>query len=313
MGITPFPRRPGRPRRKATYPEEVKEPSRSEAQDPATPEPQAPPPRVRPRHVWRVATTPRMIGFALVIVIAAVGCVMLGTWQLDRALAKSEQAQAAELAARLDAPPVPIADVVEPQTRFVQSMVGQRVIIEGEFEDPEFFVPHKFRPDPTDPKNKDLWTHGYWVLSPLRTADGAIMPVVRGWVEHDDPAYLNAGGTSATVIGALDGSDPAGAAASGHTIGAVSTGQLVNIWGGPIYAGYVIATDTDGVPAAGEGLPALEPAPTPVLEGGGLNLRNLAYAAEWFVFGGFAVAVWWRMVRDDSRELAQREASTGGQ
>lgn len=249
-----------------------------------------------------------MLGFAVVILLAVFVTVKLGTWQLDRAVAKAEQAQSAELDARLDAPPVPLTDVVEPQTRFVQSMVGQRVEVSGEFEGPEYFVPRKFRPDPADPKNKDLWTHGYWVLTPLRTPEGAIMPVVRGWVEHDDPGYLDAAGSEVKVVGALDGTDPAGAAPSGNTVGAVSTGQLANIWDGPLYSGYLVATAIDGAPPAPEGLPSLEPAATPVLEGGGLNLRNLAYAGEWFIFGGFALAVWWRMIRDDSRELAAREA-----
>ena len=27
-------------------------------------------------------------------------------------------------------------------------------------------------------------------------------------------------------------------------------------------------------------------------------MRNLLYALEWWVFGGFAVFIWWRYVRD---------------
>jgi len=289
----------------------VKEPNGEELRSTAPPPERKPAPaarpRIRPRHVWKVASTPRMLGFAVVIIIAAVACVKLGTWQLDRAVAKAEQAEAAELAARLEAPPEPLDDVVAPQTQFVQSMVGQRVEASGEFEGPEFFVPRKFRPDPADPKNKDLWTHGYWVLTPLRTDEGAILPVVRGWVEHDDPAYLNAEGTDVQVIGALDGTDPAEEGVSGDHISTVSTGQLANIWDGALYSGYAIATSIEGGPATPEHLPALEPAATPVLDGGGLNLRNLAYAGEWFIFGGFAVAIWWRMIRDESRELAAQE------
>lgn len=264
--------------------------------------------KVRPRHVWKVASTARMIGFAIVIIAAVIVTVKLGTWQLDRAVAKAEQSQAAEVAARLEAPAEPIDDVVAPQTRFVQSMVGQRVELQGEFVGPEFFVPGKFLPDENDPQNKDLWTHGYWVITPLETEDGAIMPVVRGWVEDDDPAYLNAEGMGVDVVGALDGSDPAGQAPSGHHIGEVNTGQLANVWQGPLYAGYVVATSIDPSPETPEGLAPMEPAQTPTLDGGGLNLRNLAYAAEWFVFGGFALAVWWRMIRDEARELAAQEA-----
>lgn len=263
--------------------------------------------RIRPRHVWQIAKTPRMIGFALVIIVAVAVTVKLGTWQLDRALSKAEQTQAAEVAARLDAPPEPIADVVAPQTQFTQAMVGQRVEVSGEFGGPEFFVPGKFRPDESDPENKDLWTHGYWVLTPLQTQEGATMPVVRGWVEHDDPAYLNAEGTQVVAVGALDGSDPAGEPPADNYVGEVNTGQLANVWEGKLYSGFMVATAIDPQPPTPEGLPPLEPAPTPSLDGGGLNLRNLAYAAEWFVFGGFAVAVWWRMIRDEARDLATYE------
>ena len=140
----------------------MKEPNGQELRSTAPPPERNPAPatrpRIRPRHVWKVASTPRMLGFALVIIVAAVACVKLGTWQLDRAVAKAEQAEAAELDARLEAPPEPLDEVVAPQTQFVQSMVGQRVEASGEFEGPEFFVPRKFRPDPADPKNKDLWT-----------------------------------------------------------------------------------------------------------------------------------------------------------
>lgn len=259
--------------------------------------------------MWAVAKTPRMVGFTLVIIAAVIVTVQLGTWQLDRAVARAEQAAEAEMNAKLGSEPEPIADVVEPQTAFVQRMVGQRVEVAGTFEGPEFFVAHKFKADESDPKNKDLWTHGYWVLSPLRTPEGALMPVVRGWVEHDDAAYLNAEGLTARVVGALDGTDPAGDPVDGNTIGSVSTGQLANIWEGPMYSGFVIATEIDPAPSTPLGLPALEPAATPVLDGGGLNLRNLAYAAEWFIFGGFAVAVWWRLIRDEANELAVAEAN----
>ena len=30
-----------------------------------------------------------------------------------------------------------------------------------------------------------------------------------------------------------------------------------------------------------------------------MNIQNLAYAVEWVIFGGFALFLWWRMLRDE--------------
>lgn len=47
--------------------------------------------------------------------------------------------------------------------------------------------------------------------------------------------------------------------------------------------------------------------------GDGANLRNLAYAVEWFVFAGFALFIWYRMVRDEAidRRLDDDAADAG--
>jgi surfeit locus 1 family protein len=31
------------------------------------------------------------------------------------------------------------------------------------------------------------------------------------------------------------------------------------------------------------------------------GLRNLMYALQWWVFGGFVVFMWWRILREDAR------------
>ena len=65
------------------------------------------------------------------------------------------------------------------------------------------------------------------------------------------------------------------------------------------------------------GADALEPADLEQLPppAGGTGLRNLLYALEWIVFGGFAGFVWWRYVRDVTRagrdEGAEQDPSSG--
>ena len=49
--------------------------------------------------------------------------------------------------------------------------------------------------------------------------------------------------------------------------------------------------------------------PAPVDEGGGLGLRNAAYALQWWLFGAFALLLWWRMVRQDAVDEAAQQVS----
>jgi cytochrome oxidase assembly protein ShyY1 len=43
----------------------------------------------------------------------------------------------------------------------------------------------------------------------------------------------------------------------------------------------------------------------------GFALQNLSYALQWWLFAGFAVFFWWRLVRDaHERELERREAES---
>lgn len=258
---------------------------------------------------WKAATSPRMIGVFLLLVIGAVVCVRLGAWQVDRALASAEQQAAIEQAAREEAPPVPLEAVVAPQTSITQGMVGTRVETTGVWE-PEltYWVPDRMLDG----------LQGYLLVTALReSGTEALLPVVRGWVPVRDDSYLEVPAGEVSILGFLDASEAAAAAPGGGEIEAVSTGTIVNVWGGPIYSGYVILIESD--PAAGgpgSGPAGIEPiaamAP-PVMPSAELNVRNLVYAAEWFVFGGFALVLWARMVRDEVRARREDEAEVGAE
>lgn len=250
-----------------------------------------------------------MLGIFALLLVGAIVCVRLGAWQLDRAVGAAEQQAAIEQAAREDDPPVPIAEVVGPQTSFTQAMVGQRVEVTGTWEpDLTYWVPGRDLAGET----------GYLLVTALREdSTGALLTVLRGWVAEKDPAYLDLPDGAVTVMGFIDGSEAAETgirADPGGEIDSISVGALVNVWGGPIYAGYVILVSAEpggGAPGTGpDGLDPVAAMPPPVLPSGGLNLRNIAYAAEWFVFGGFALVLWGRMVRDEVRaQRAQRAES----
>ena len=92
----------------------------------------------------------------------------------------------------------------------------------------------------------------------------------------------------------------------------VAVAQLINVWADyddrPVYFGYVTAAE----PVAG--LEAISsPPPEESVE---LNWLNIFYAVEWAVFAGFAVFLWYRLVRDaverERDEAAEAEAEADG-
>ena len=248
----------------------------------------------------RAGTRPRLLGILVILLAGAALCIRLGAWQLDRAQERGDQAAALEQVTQAEADPVPLGDVVAPQTGFTQNMVGTQVAVVGEYvPELQFFVGGR----------EQDGTEGYYLLSALAVADadGALLPVVRGWVGEPDPAYLEVPRGEVRVTGFVAGSEAATSGldpdlATGAEIGLISPAQLVNVWGGPMYSGQLRLQTQDPAAEAGT-LPAIEPVGPPVIEDAGLNIRNLAYAAEWWIFGGFALVLWWRVVRDEVRHL----------
>ena len=78
----------------------------------------------------------------------------------------------------------------------------------------------------------------------------------------------------------------------------VRTADLVQHVDQDLYGAYAVV-DPDAA-ATNPGTTGLEPADLEQLPDAGrfTAVRNLLYAIEWWVFGGFAAFVWWRYVRD---------------
>ena len=79
--------------------------------------------------------------------------------------------------------------------------------------------------------------------------------------------------------------------------------ELINYWEVSSYPGFVAATaeiadGADVSPAAVPGnLLPLQIGPQPPAQQ--INWLNLFYSLEWVVFAGFALFIWWRLVKDD--------------
>ncbi|WP_273653943.1 SURF1 family protein [Cellulomonas fimi] len=240
---------------------------------------------------WQAARRPRMLLLLVLLLGAAAVCARLGAWQLDRAEVRGARAEARHVAEQVAADPVPLDDVLAPQTAFHGDMVGQKVSVTGTYDATgQLLVPERAHDDVT----------GYLVLTPMRvpgaSADGgdAVLPVVRGWVAAPSDADAPPTGP-VDLVGYLQVSESAGSGVRDGETDAISSPELLNVWGGPIWTGYLVVASSD--PAQSPDVVLLDPPRSP---GAGLNIQNLAYAAQWWIFGGFAVALWWRLVRDEA-------------
>jgi cytochrome oxidase assembly protein ShyY1 len=247
--------------------------------------------------VWRTVRRPRWLALLGVVLVLCVAFAWLGHWQLDVALSKEHPKRPTATAAA-----VPLDQVTTPQRVFRTGMQGRRITVSGQYDaSRQVLVTGK----------RQGGRPGFWVLTPLRVASGALVPVVRGfstgWVVGSGPApattdtrYAPPAGP-VTVDGVLQvpeaSAAPAVAPVAG-TVPAADTADLVNRWGGPIYNVLVFASS--GTEAAGGRLALAPVPPVPADTGGGLGLRNAAYALQWWLFGAFALLLWWRMVRQDA-------------
>ncbi|KGM13110.1 SURF1 family protein [Cellulomonas bogoriensis] len=253
------------------------------------------PTSARPEYL-RTALTPRMLVLLVLLLGAAAVCVRLGMWQLDRAEIRGRDDAEARVAEAVQGAPVPLGEVLGPQQTFRGELVGRKVEVRGTFEDDELLVVDRALDGRT----------GYLVLSPLRVdgvagADGRapVLAVIRGWVATEDEASGVAAPVGpVTVTGYLQAGESAGDGGAGPGMtDSISPAVLVNRWGGPTYSGYLVVSEVEPAPGA---VPQRLPLPT--TSGGGLNVQNLAYALQWWIFGGFAVLLWGRIVRDTARD-----------
>ena len=254
----------------------------------------------------RTALRPRWL-LALVAALAVSGVfVLLSQWQFSRSTS--------------DAPPVvtttenpqPLTATLTPGRAFPATAADQMVTATGHFDSSrQLVIPHRLRDG----------QQGWWVVTAF-VVDGApavggdhtiVIPVARGWIADRSQAGPPPSG-AVQLTGRLLPSEapqqdksPAPGQAS-----MVSVAELINTWDVQSYPGFVSSTH-EVTPAGDQAAAAVngplkpldiaaQPASTPV------NWLNIFYAVEWVVFAGFAVFLWWRLVRDDYERQLEAQA-----
>ncbi|WP_276204654.1 SURF1 family protein [Streptomyces kanamyceticus] len=260
--------------------------------------------------MYRFLLTPRWWGINVFVVLAIPFCIFMGSWQLGRfedrvqahesakdqaAEQSQERSAAAKEGSGAKARPLDALLPVDKETSGEQTRVTGRY---GE----QLLVPDRELDDKS----------GFYVLTLLRTDSGKSLPVVRGWLPGDaDAAKAPAAPKGeVTVTGSLQASESPGSngvsAAGGlpkGQLGAISSASLVNLVPDDMYDAWVTLDKGDS------GMKAV-PASAP--NGTGLDLKafqNLGYTGEWFVFAGFVLFMWFRLLRREA-EFA-RDARLG--
>ena len=227
----------------------------------------------------RTLLAPRFWGAHLLMVLAVAAATGLGLWQLHAWQAQRDAAQRDLTSAR----PVALASVMGPDSTFPGDSLGRPVALSGQWlTSSTLYVADRRSGSRT----------GYWVVTPVRVdASGSAMPVVRGWSPRpvSDPVSGSVSRTGWLQAG--EGSGLVDRDPDDDVIPEMRIASLVQHVPVDLYGGFVIDR------SAGTGLVQVKPTDAPPV-GSTTARRNLLYAIEWWVFGLFAVTIWWRWCRD---------------
>lgn len=227
------------------------------------------------------------VAVAVTVAVTAVAVAGgLGWWQWTRAEATGQMV--------LPEPSVPIRAVMQPGDR-AGTGVGRQVSVEGRWLDEEVFVVtgREVEGEPAQLLVRALEVEA----EATGTGEPATLAVIVGWTPADAAPTVDVPEGPVTLTGYLRAPEqsapaPVGSAVDATAVGAVATSALVQTWPSPLYSDVLVSYEPI------DGWRALEPLP-PTTE---LNLRNAAYAIEWWIFGAFAAFVAGRWIRDNGRQ-----------
>ncbi|MGD9962010.1 SURF1 family protein [Nocardioides sp.] len=235
---------------------------------------------------------PRYWGYHLLAVVLVATAIGLGLWQYD-AWQTRRSAEATDLTQR---DPIPLADAIGPDDPFPGNLVGQPVTVTGTWV-PQGTVYVSGR----EHEGRD----GFWMVTPLQVDGGdSALEIVLGWTAslQDAPAAPDGAGEVVAWLQPPEGTGEADPDPADDVLPQLRIADAIQHVDQDLYGAYavqlgeyagLVQADLEQLPDAGRFT----------------ALRNLLYALEWWVFGGFAVFIWWRWVRDEV--LVRDEAVVG--
>ncbi|MBX9471809.1 SURF1 family protein [Microcella sp.] len=250
---------------------------------------------------WQIARRPRWIAALALAFGVAAAFAALGQWQLERSL------ETAIVDERDTETPVPLNSIAEPQTVMTTEASGRVVTVSGTWVDGDEVVVTGRLSGAGDAGGADSGAEGEpgdWVLRHLVTENGASLAVAAGFVEPGASIPNLPSGAQDLTGRYVPSESPQVSDFEAGERSTIAVAELINLWSDvdTVYSGYlVLETPPPGLEAIA--------APPPTADVS-LNLLNLFYAIEWVIFGGFAVYLWWRLVKDEQEKLGLAAAGS---
>jgi cytochrome oxidase assembly protein ShyY1 len=242
---------------------------------------------------------PRFWALHLAALLCAGAAGWLGVWQYD-AWQTRRSYEATDLTL---VQPVGLRSVIGPDDPFPGDKVGQPVVLDGTW------VPR----GTVYVSGREHDGHlGYWAVTPLAVggASAPAIPVVRGWTAHVADAPRPPTGR-ARMVGWLQPTEGTGQVDTNpddDVLPQLRIADVIQHVDQDLYGAYAVVADRAapghwpvGAAATNPGTDGLAPAALAQLPDAGrfTAVRNLFYALEWWFFGGFALFIWWRWMRDE--------------
>ncbi len=237
---------------------------------------------------WATARRPKWIAALVLCLGISAGFAGFAQWQFERSVENTDVVEIDTETA------VPLAELAEPGRGLTEAEVGRIVTVSGEL----------VASDTVTLTDRSLdGRRGTWLVGHLVTDDGSSLAVALGFLP-DGGGAPDLGIERTEWSGRyLPGEEPQSSDFEAGELNAMSVAALVNLWAdpGPVYGGFLVA---DGPPPGYEQIDATAPEREVRL-----NLLNVFYAIEWILFGGFAIYLWYRLVRDAVEREAEEAAA----
>lgn len=214
-----------------------------------------------------------------VMLIALAGTSWLGLWQYSVAYRDQLVDEISKL------PEVELPEVAEVGSFLSESDYGRRVRVSGQLDCSRMLLVGESQP--------------LWVVCPMSLSDGSLVAVALGTrptTEWQSPARAEY-----AVPGRVQPSQDTSAPAAIYErpapkqVDLLGTAELTQRWVNDVRDGFVVAS------AAASEQFGLKPIPLSALAypPNGIEVRNLFYAWQWWLFAAFTLFIWGRYLRDE--------------